>query len=35
MGAQAAAGNVVAGNPIINDPYAEPSRHWSLTEVTP
>ena len=36
MGAQTAtAGNVVAGNPIINDPYAEPSRHWSFTEVTP
>ena len=36
MAAQtAAAGNVVAGNPIINDPYAEPSRHWSFTGVTP
>ncbi len=28
-------GQVVDGNPIINDAYAEPTTHWSFSEVSP
>lgn len=28
-------GQVIEGNPIINDPYAEPTKHWHFSGVTP
>jgi len=31
----AAPGQVIEGNPIINDPYAEPAKHWHFAGVTP
>ena len=29
------AGQVVSGNPIINDPFAEPTRHWHFSGLVP
>jgi type III restriction enzyme len=29
------AGQVVSGNPIINDPFAEPTRHWYFSGLVP
>lgn len=31
----AAAGQVIDGNPIINDPFSEPDRHWHFGGVSP
>src|SRR5690348_6086485 len=29
------AGTVIEGNPIINNPFAEPTRYWHFSGVTP
>lgn len=35
MNAERTAGQVIEGNPIINDAYSEPTRHWHFSGVTP